>query len=100
MDSKSNFFNSPNSQIQPSNASCRWFVLPLHSMRNGVCSCGNRDCKSPAKHPRTPNGEKDATIDPARIKEWWAKWPDANLGVATGPSNLIVIDIDGEEGER
>jgi hypothetical protein len=29
------------------------------------------------------------------IKSWWAKWPDANIGIVTGAvSDLIVIDLD------
>src|SRR5690242_9321123 len=52
-------------------ASRGWYVLPLHYMRDGQCSCGKRDCPSPAKHPLArlvPNGFKDATIDPATIE--------------------------------
>ena len=75
-----------------------WYVLPLHSMRNGCCSCGKKNCASPAKHPRTAHGEKDASIDPNQIRQWWERWPDANIGIATGPSGLVVLDIDGEGG--
>lgn len=40
-------------------------------------------------------GSKErATDDPAIIREWWTKWPQANIGIATGPSNLVVLDID------
>src|SRR5262249_47888101 len=29
------------------------------------------------------------------IKAWLAKWPDANIGIVTGPiSGLIVVDLD------
>ena len=29
------------------------------------------------------------------IKAWWARWPDANVGIVTGAvSGLVVIDID------
>ena len=42
---------------------------------------------------------KDASKDPSIIKGWWAKWPNANIGIATGPiSELIVVDVDGEAG--
>jgi hypothetical protein len=38
---------------------------------------------------------KDATTDPSQIKVWWQQWPDANVGIATGPeSGLVVLDID------
>lgn len=33
------------------------------------------------------------------IREWWARWPTANVGIVTGAvSGLVVIDIDGEKG--
>ena len=35
------------------------------------------------------------------IKEWWGKWPDANVGIVTGPiSGIYVIDIDSPEGKE
>jgi hypothetical protein len=34
-----------------------------------------------------------ATTDTVQVEEWWSKWPDANIGVAPGPTHL-VIDID------
>lgn len=31
----------------------------------------------------------------AEIKEWWAKWPSANIGIITGKiSNITVVDFD------
>lgn len=76
-------------------------VLPLHSIYKGKCSCGNSDCGSPGKHPRTKNGVKEASKVPAQIREWWGAHPHANIGIATGRiSGIIVIDVDGEEGEE
>lgn len=50
------------------------------------------------KKPLTPHGCKDAKKDPGAIKHWWRKWPDANIGVATGAiSGLIVVDEDIDE---
>jgi hypothetical protein len=73
-----------------------WRVFPLHTpIDEGVCSCGKADCQSIGKHPRTPRGLKDATTDPEQIKRWWQKWPDANIGIATGAaSGFFVVDID------
>ncbi|MDQ0340249.1 uncharacterized protein (DUF927 family) [Caldalkalibacillus uzonensis] len=39
--------------------------------------------------------------DEQQIKEWWSKWPQANIGVVTGSvSGIVVFDIDGEEGQK
>src|SRR5262245_43748961 len=71
-----------------------WRVFPLHTVdQDGACSCGDDDCHSPAKHPRTRNGVKDATTDEAVIRRWWSKWATANVGVATG-DGLGVVDVD------
>jgi hypothetical protein len=43
---------------------------------------------------RGTRGCKDATDDQTQIRAWWTRWPDANIGIATG--HLVdVIDIDG-----
>jgi len=78
-----------------------WMVIPLHTPHGAGCSCGRADCTSVGKHPRTRNGSKDASRDPAVIREWWRRWPDANVGIATGPeSGLLVLDVDGVQGEQ
>lgn len=46
------------------------------------------------KDPATKNGWKDASDNPAQIAEWLKINPDWNWGVACGPSNLFVFDID------
>jgi len=77
-------------------------VFPLHSVPDGVCSCGNEACGSNAgKHPRTPHGFLDATADVAVIRRWWKRWPDANIGIPTGPaSGLLVMDVDPRNGGK
>lgn len=76
-----------------------WPVLPLHSIKAGVCTCGNRECGSAGKHPRTRHGHKDATIEETVIRQWWSKYPDANIGIVTGKaSGLVVVDIDPRNG--
>lgn len=75
-------------------------VFPLHSVKNGVCSCGKPSCDTNAgKHPRTPHGFKDASLEESEIDSWWQRWPDANIGIPTGKiSGLIVLDIDPRNG--
>ena len=77
-----------------------WAVPPLHTVKNGICSCAQgASCKRPGKHPRTINGVKDSTTDRGEIKTWWKKWPNANIGVATGSiSGFFALDVDGKAG--
>lgn len=51
------------------------------------------------KTPYTNNGFKDATTDTQVITNWWKKFPDANVAIATGSKSngLVIIDIDIDE---
>lgn len=97
-------------------------VFPLYEMKRtagpeaahgAICACdkpaappsevfrtlskAERDsyCDRPGKHPRTEHGHKEATIDTATIRRWWERWPDANIGLATGgPGRVVVLDVD------
>lgn len=61
-----------------------WFVFP---------------CEPRGKKPLVKHGFKDASTDQAQIEAWWGgPWPDANIGLATGKSGLVVLDVDGTEG--
>jgi putative DNA primase/helicase len=74
-----------------------WPVLPLFEIKDGCCTCvAGRGCgRRSGKHPRTKNGVHNATTDPEQIREWWGRWPNANIGLATGRiSDIIVIDVD------
>lgn len=42
----------------------------------------------------TEHGFKDASIDPEKIRAWWAKTPNANPGFHPGASDGAVLDID------
>ena len=79
-----------------------WPVLPLHFVVEGACSCGDPACGSPCKHPLSqlvPHGFKDATTDEATIRRWWARFPQANVGIRTGAvSRLVVLDVDPAHG--
>lgn len=76
------------------------YVLPCHGITAGACDCGKPACRSPGKHPLNTNGLKSATTDTIKIKEWWTRWPNANVAIRTGiDSGMIVLDVDGPEGE-
>src|SRR5260370_35369360 len=51
------------------------------------------------KLPLVPHGLDDASVDAAVIKRWWRRWPDANIGIPTGPpSGWVALDIDPRHG--
>jgi hypothetical protein len=71
-----------------------WRVFPnhkpvLHDDGTVTCSCGETTCK-PGKHPRLGAWQKQATTKPSQIRSWWKRYPETNIGIATGwESDLI-----------
>ena len=71
-----------------------WYVMPLHTWNVDHCDCNKKDCVSPAKHPRTMHGLKDATTDREIVAKWWEIWPHANICIRTGAeSGIVVVDV-------
>jgi hypothetical protein len=53
------------------------------------------------KKPLTKNGFKEATVDCSQITQWWTKWPDAMIGMPTGPTTGVsVLDLDKKNGKN
>jgi len=50
------------------------------------------------KEPLIKDWPNRATTDEAIIRKWWSRHPDANIGIATGPSGIIAIDVDVKKG--
>ncbi|NOT02349.1 MAG: DUF3987 domain-containing protein [Phycisphaerales bacterium] len=50
------------------------------------------------KTPLIKDWPNRASADEKVIREWWNNWPDANIGIATGASGIVVIDIDPRHG--
>ena len=66
------------------------------------CSCRDPSCSQVAKHPLgalVPHGLKDATTNRARVLAWWTRYPQANIGLATG-HRFDVLDVDGPTGAQ
>ncbi len=82
-----------------------WRVFPVHEVARHAegwrCSCRRgTDCDRPGKHPRTEAGLTEATTDEPTIRSWWARWPAASIGIATGrESGITVIDADAAGGK-
>lgn len=77
-------------------------VVPLHSAVGGVCSCSRgASCGHAGKHPRLLEWQRAASKDPEAVAAWWAQWPAANVGLATGrASGFWVLDVDGAAGRE
>lgn len=55
-------------------------------------------CQAANKRPHTMHGLKDASTDADTIRTWWARWPDATIGMPTGErTKLWVLDVDDPE---
>ncbi|MEU3549330.1 bifunctional DNA primase/polymerase [Streptomyces longwoodensis] len=74
-----------------------WHVFPLRPGGKPPALHGEKSC------PRTGEcatghvkWEQRATTDPDRIRAAWTRAP-FNVGIATGPSGLVVIDLDTPE---
>ncbi|MFF4220946.1 bifunctional DNA primase/polymerase [Streptomyces nondiastaticus] len=48
---------------------------------------------------RPCHGVLAATTDADRIAEWWNRMPAAGVGIAAGPSGLVILDIDCHGGQ-
>jgi predicted P-loop ATPase len=51
------------------------------------------------KAPLIYNGFHGAVTDEKTIRDWWTKWPNANIGLATG-HKFFVFDVDNKKHEK
>lgn len=72
-------------------------VLPVHSIHEGACTCGDPGCVSPGKHPLLSNGFHGATTHAPTIEAWWQRHTFANVGARPRTIGL-VIDVDPRNG--
>ncbi len=73
-----------------------WRIFPVHYPMAWGCSCRSAQCQHAAKHPRIDDWPNAATRDEVTIRDWWGRWPLANIGLPTGAANgVIVLDLDG-----
>jgi hypothetical protein len=75
------------------------------------CWRGTKDQPNPLYINHTPedcpclrsggycHGVRAATTNQHYITAWWKKMPDAAVGVAAGPSGLLILDVDRHGGE-
>ena len=49
------------------------------------------------KVPLVKDWERKASTDVEQVMRWWAATPHANIGIACGPSGLLVVDLDADK---
>jgi hypothetical protein len=49
-------------------------------------------CRPGTKLPATGHGVLDGTFDPERLRQWWSRQTDRNIGLAC--TGILVVDID------
>ena len=79
----------------PTDPSMQAAALALAEAGWHVFPCIPRGPK--AKAPLTARGHLDASSDPAAIRKWWTRWPEALIG-AVVPESLLVLDFDPRNG--
>lgn len=92
--------NTPLVQYALAYAARGWYVFPTHEIIGDKCSCGDAQCISPGKHPRTVRGVHDSSIDANQIGAWWNHWPSAPIAIDCGRSGLTVADVDVKKGAQ
>jgi hypothetical protein len=68
-----------------------WVPVPLHPHTSKV--------KRPGKQPLVKEWN-ERLPDEEQVRDWWQRWPNANVGVAMGriSKGLVAVDVDGEAG--
>jgi hypothetical protein len=77
----------------------QFYMFPIcWPASDGSCGCGKRHTGHDiGKAPMTPQGHKNASIDPKQFAEWQKEWPLCNWGISLEPSRLVVIGPDSTE---
>jgi hypothetical protein len=77
-------------------------IFPVCSPAMGRHSHGGGDCKNTGKRPMV-KWEAFQTRLPTieEVRTWWGRWPNANIGMATGAlSGVVVLDADSGDAKR
>lgn len=64
-----------------------WFVFPIRAGTKGSDRQGN------STH-LLADGHTGASNNPDTVREWWTRWPTANIGLHLAASGLLAVDID------
>ena len=71
-----------------------WFVFPTREKPSQPFEKDGEKVVLDEKTPYPLRGLDEATTDPNKIQSWWARFPNAMIGVNAGLSGLFCIDLD------
>lgn len=75
-----------------------WSIFPVCTPTDSRSCQQHGRCEHPGKVPlvRWKDYQSDIALA-AEVRQWWRRWPTANIGMATGRlSDVVVIDLDGD----
>lgn len=72
-------------------------VFGLHGVTNGVCDCGNENCKALFKHPRTSAWQHTPNWSDEQL-DFMEKQGHFNTGFGVLVDGFLVVDIDPRNG--
>lgn len=73
-------------------------TMKKHALNYAVNGCYVFPCKAGEKTPLISEWQVKASNDHKQVKAWWDRWPNANIGINTGKSGLIILDVDPRNG--
>lgn len=76
-----------------------WIPIPVCNPINSKCGCG-RNCEQKFIGKKPLVKYKNIQINEKLVIEWFTSFPSANIGILLKNSNLIVLDIDGQEASK
>jgi hypothetical protein len=71
----------------------------MSSLLETTLDCAQRGwavfpCEPKKKKAQLNGGFHLATTDETQIRDWWTRFPNANIGLAPGKSGLVILDCD------
>src|SRR5437016_10475698 len=80
-----------------------WSIFPVCTPVPGTSHCHQHvECDNPGKAPLVKwKAFQSERASEQTVRNWWHRWPTANIGLATGAlSGVVVVDLDGDLATR
>jgi len=71
-----------------------WHVFPIEPNHKGEKVPDPSHPKGKRGTHLLAHGHLEASSDPAQVRRWWMRYPDANIGLYLAASGLVAVDAD------